>query len=261
MPMLQELSLVLSDLVYSLFGPQAQRVYIAYPVIFWGIIATALLMPAIIGLLLVRRMARYFGRGILQSWRQIARDSHLLLSRDGRRSLKLAKEIRRGCSRVRRMLTNGGEDQRENEALRRVLDRFVQKELPQILAQAHTFIATGGAAAARKLKRRLATEEAHWANASEQATREALQKNIAAIRQRLAQTQHANESREQLLKGLEEAALALRTLEMEMASLGATRSQALRNVRDHLSELAEGLHHQRRAHASMQDTMQDNASL
>ena len=71
-------------------------------------------------------------------------------------------------------------------------------------------------------------------------------------RQKLAQVNHSNEACAQLLKGLEEAVLALRTLELEIASLGATRSQALSQLRDQLSEMAEDLHHQRKAHLSFQ---------
>lgn len=251
--MLQEMSLVISDLVYSLFGPEAQRVYMAYPIIFWGMVAAGLLMPAVITLLLLRRLARFLARGLWRSWSHIGRNTHLLFSRDGRTGLRLARELRQSAGRVRRLVGLPGQDQRESQALLRMLDKFIDKELPEALAQAHTFIQTGGTSAARKQERALAAEEAQWTQSADGPAREALQKQIAATRQRLAQTRHANESREQLLKGLAEAALALRTLEMEMASLGATRSQALHNLRDHLSEMAEGLHHQRRAHIAMQD--------
>lgn len=251
--MLQELSVVISDAVYSLFGAEAQRVYIAYPIIFWGMLASLLLMPAVIMLMLLRRVTRAIARGLAHSWNRFARDYHLLFSRDGRAGLRLARELRRSSGRVQRLVGQSAGDAQENQALRRLLDKFIEYDLPEALAQAHTFIATGGWGAARKLERVLAAEEAQWAQSDDAVAREGLQKQIATTRQRLAQIRHANESRVQLLKGLEEAALSLRTLEMEMASLGATRSQALRNLRDQLGEMAEGLHHQRRAHLSMQD--------
>lgn len=251
--MLQELSLVISDLVYSFLGPEAQRVYMAYPIIFWGALAAVLVMPAALALLVLRRMTGFFGRGLLDSWRQFKRDYHLLFSEDGRKALRLARELRRSCGRVRGLVGPAGGDAQENRALLSLLGKFTRKDLPEALVQAHTFIETGGRRAARKLEGLLAEEEARWARSAESARREELQKRIATTRQRLAQTRHANESLEQLLKGLDEAALALRTLEMEMASLGATRSQALRHLRDQLGDMAEGLHHQRRAHLSMQD--------
>lgn len=251
--MLQELSIVISDLVYSLFGAEAQRVYIDYPIIFWGTLAAMLLMPAAIMLIVLRRVTLSISRGLATSWQGFFRDYHLLFSRDGRTGLRLARELRRSCGRVRRLVAQSAGDARENQALLRLLDKFIDKDLPEALAQAHTFIETGGLGAARKQERVLAAEEAQWAQSNDALAREGLQKQIAATRQRLAQTRHANESREQLLKGLAEAALALRTLEMEMASLGATRSQALRNLRDQLGDMAEGLHNQRQAHLSMQD--------
>ncbi len=251
--MLQELSQAISDLIYSLFGAEAQSIYLNYPIIFWGMLAAAALMPAVPALLLLLRVVRAFRRGISRTWSDFSRDCHLLFSGDGRLALRLAREIRRGGGRVRRMLGGGGEDERENAAVLRLLENFIGKDLPDTLAQTHTFIETGGAARARKLARLLARQEAEWTESGEPARREELQKEIAATRQRLAQTRHAEESREKLLKDLEEAALALRTLEMEMASLGATRSQALRELRNHLTEMAEGLHHQRQAHLSFQD--------
>ncbi len=251
--MLQNLSLAISDLIYSLFGAEAQSVYLNYPIIFWGILAAVALMPAVTALLLLMRVVRAFRRGIAHTWSDISRNYHLLFSGDGRLALRLAREIRRGGTRVRRMLDGGGEDERENEALLRLLEKFIGKDLPDTLAQAHTFIETGGAARARNLARLLARQEAEWTDSGEPARREELQKEIAATRQRLAQTRHAEESRAKLLKDLEEAALALRTLEMEMASLGATRSQALGELRNHLTEMAEGLHQQRQAHLSFQD--------
>ena len=80
-------------------------------------------------------------------------------------------------------------------ALLGLLDKFIGRELPEALAQAHTFIETGGHGAAAKLARLLAVEEARWTQSADSAGREALQMQIAATRQRLAQTRHANESR------------------------------------------------------------------
>lgn len=253
MTMLQEWMQGLTDWVLSLFGAQGGFELSEHPLVFWLLSLGLLLVPAGMALLVLLRGYRAVSRGVQRLRGGFARDLHLLYSRDGRRGLALAREIRRGSRRLRGLLLDGEEAAGENRALLRLLDKFIGKDLPDTLAQAQTFIATGGAALSRKLESRLARQEARWAEAGDAAAREALQQEIAATRQQLAQTRHSNEARAQLLKGLEEAVLALRTLELEMASLGATRSQALAELREQLTDMAEGLHHQRQVHLSFQD--------
>lgn len=253
MTMLQEWMQGLTDWVLSLFGAQGGFELSEHPLVFWLLSLGLLLVPAGMALLVLLRGYRAVSRGVQRLRGGFARDLHLLYSRDGRRGLALAREIRRGSRRLRGLLLDGEEAAGENRALLRLLDKFIGKDLPDTLAQAQTFIATGGAALFRKLESRLARQEARWAEAGDAAAREALQQEIAATRQQLAQTRHSNEARAQLLKGLEEAVLALRTLELEMASLGATRSQALAELREQLTDMAEGLHHQRQVHLSFQD--------
>ncbi|MCZ6556640.1 MAG: hypothetical protein O7A69_02555 [SAR324 cluster bacterium] len=251
--MLQDWLQGLADLIFSLFGEQGRFIYQEYPFLFWLLVTGLGLVPAGLSLYLLLRVYLAVSGAVRRLREDLTRGFSLLYTRDGRRGLRLAREIRRGSDRVRRILLSAGGEAREHESLRQLLDKFVHLELPDTLAQAQTFIETGGAAPAKRLSRQLQRQEAAWTETADGSAREALQKDIAATRQKLAQVNHSNEACAQLLKGLEEAVLALRTLELEIASLGATRSQALSQLRDHLSEMAEELHHQREAHLSFQD--------
>ncbi len=242
----------IGDLVYSLFGAEGQLFFQEYATFFvLGALALAAAAGALLLRLLLRLLLGFLLGAALRKGREAVMDFPLLRSRDGRRALRLAREIRRGSRRLRRILGSAGSEGRENRALLELLERFARKDLPDALAQAHSFVATGGAGAAAALEKLLARQEQAWAETADGERRNRLEREIAETRQRLLQARQSNDQRAALLKGLEEAALALRTLELEMASLGAARSSALGDLRDRLNETAEGLHHQREVHEEL----------
>jgi hypothetical protein len=236
----------IGDLVYSLFGAEGQILFREYSTLVVLVGLAVVAGAAFFLLLLALRVAR-------SGWQQAVGDLPLLLSGDGRRALQLAREIRRGSKRLRRMLLTMEEDAREHPELPGVLERFVRRQLPEALAQIHSFIETGGTRPASALERLLAKQERTWAEAADDRAREQMERAIAETRQRLLQVRQSNTQRAHLLHSLEEAALALRTLELEMASLGATRSQAMSDLRDQLADVAEGLHHQQQVHAEFRE--------
>ena len=236
----------IGDVVYSLFGAKGQLLFQEHT----GLILIALLGgAALLGAVLLRLV---LGRA-RRTWREVAGDLPLLRSRHGRRVLGLAREIRRGSRRLRRVLLTMESEPGEHRGLAQLLEKFTQRELPQALARAHSFIETGGERLASSLEKGLARQEAAWAGAPDGEGRKKMEQEIAETRQRLLQARQSNAQRARLLQGLEEAALALRTLELEAASLGAARSRALDDLRDHLNDVAEGLQAQRQVHAEFQE--------
>ena len=242
----------IGDLVYSLFGAGGQLLFQEYALFF---MLGALALAAGAGVLLLRLLFGFllgFLLGAaLRKGREAVMDFPLLGSRDGRRVLRLARQIRRGSRRLRRLLVSADSGGQENRALLGLLERFARKDLPEALAQAHSFIEPGGAGAAAALEKTRARQEQAWAEMADGERRNRLEREIAETRQRLLQARQSNDQRAALLKGLEEAALALRTLEVEMASLEAARSSTLSDLRDRLNETAEGLHHQREVHEEL----------
>jgi len=234
------------DLVYSLFGVDAQLFFQEYGTVFLVVAAALVLGAAGLMALLALRVAR-------RGWRSLVGDLPLWRTRDGRQALRLAREIRRGSRRLRRILLTMEAEAREHAGLLGLVERFTRRQLPETLAQLQTFIETGGARRTAALARTLAGQEREWAEAGEAERRKTMERAIAGTRQRLLQARHADAERSRLLDGLQEAALALRTLEVELASLGATRSEAIRDLRTQLGDVADGLRHQRQAHAELQD--------
>ncbi len=198
---------------------------------------------AYIGVRLVRRV----------SW-NTSRVLALLSTADGRTGLMLARKIRAGSRRLVFSLRGEEGDGREQKVLISLLERFTREDLPHALNRLHTFVAVGGAHKARMLERELMRGQQRWSEATDPKERESLQEDIAAARQLLAQANLANAHCVQLLKGLQEAAAALGALEVEMASLDATRTRSLADLKGHLSELAEGLRFEREAHLELDET-------
>lgn len=186
-------------------------------------------------------------------WRGGRRDLGLLKSSQGRKVLLRAREIRAGRRRLDRAISRGGGDRGEARALRSLLGRFVEKDLPETTERALSFAAAGGEHLAAVLTTTLARQRRQWNDAPDAQARENLNKQIAATRHRLAQVENANANLARLLEGLDDAASALRLLEIEMASLEEVRSPALEDVREQLADMAEGLRYQREAHRSLDD--------
>ncbi len=227
-----------------LLGGEGFPLYREYPTLFWLAGAAIALIGGVTAAVVALRFLR-------RSVADFDRDLSLLYSRDGRKGLRLARDIRRGSRRVQRLLVAAGGGRRENQALIDLLENFTARELPETLAQARTFSEMGGPHLARRLEKELARQQGEWSALPDGKARDHLQKRIATAKQKLAQIRHADLGRARLLEGLEEAALALRALEVEMASLEATRSESVSGLRDRLTEMAEGLHHQREAHRTL----------
>ena len=206
-----------------------------------GIVA-AMIGAGIVGLIAVRNFRK--------KWRNFQRDWTLRRLPDGKKAARLAREIRAGARRLRTGLLPAHQDQQEAQELRRMLGRFVDRELPESLDRIISLVSLGGAEKENTLVRRLERQQSTWGEAREGQPRDRLAREVAVTQQLLEQTRQANRSLSRVNAGLAETARALRSLEVEMAALGAVRS-----VDDQLparmAETAEDLRHFREAYLAL----------
>ena len=233
-------------LVNALFGAEAVRLLQDNLLLVSGGAA------ALGGLLLAWGLFSWL-RAFRRALRSAGRTLGLWRSRQGREGLRLAGEIRATSRRVRAHLREMGVEPRERNSLTTLLDKFTREELPKTLSQALRFIQALRGRNPRKLQAVLDVLRSHWSEAADAAARERLQREIATVQQQLTQSSEAETGCTRLVEGLRDAAAALAALEIELASLDATRSPGIGPIERQITSLAEDLKIQREVYRSLED--------
>ena len=190
-------------------------------------------------------------RSLQRRWQDWKRDFSLRAQPDGQKAARLAREIRAGANRLRKGLLPAHQDRREAQELQKMLARFIERELPESLDRIISLVALGGGQKEKTLVRRLERQQNTWSSTSEGQPQQTLAREMAVTRQLLDQTRQANRSLVRVTAGLAETARALRTLEVELAALGAVRASE-RDLSAHMAETAEDLRHFREAYLSLE---------
>jgi hypothetical protein len=190
--------------------------------------------------------------GWRRRWRLLRLQVALLGTRQGRRAVAVSRRIFRSGHAFLELLERAELPQAERRNLLRLVQHFLREDLPDALRQLLVFGRMSRARSAELLTRQLTSQTRHWSALPEGASRDALLQDIAQTRHRLAQVQAPIDNGRALLEGLEAAADALDVLTAETASLGANRSQALRRFRGTVSEVADGLREEARAHLELE---------
>ena len=190
-------------------------------------------------------------RALQRQWRNLRRDWTLRARPEGQKAARLARDIRAGARRLRVGLLPSHQDKREAQELQRMLVRFIERELPESLDRIISLVALGGTQHEQALLRRLERQEKSWGDADEGPPRQRLAREKAMTQQLLEQTRQANRSLARVTAGLAETARVLRTLEVELAALGAVRA-ADSNLPAHMAETAEDLRRFREAYLSLE---------
>jgi hypothetical protein len=232
--MVQELTRWINGLVYSLFGVEGLVRFSGHPVVYGGLVLGLLAVAALVLLSWANRQVR----SVLHALR---RTFALGLSGKGRHCLRLAREIRTGCARLSRTVRSGIAERGERRSLLGLLRHFVREDLEVVLDQVRVAITLSDDRLERSLKASLEAQTRRWAESRQPQEREGLQASIAEIRHRLARVSRVNGERDRLVRGLEEVAAALRSLEEELLGLNLVRNRSLPQVRDRLHELANHL--------------------
>lgn len=184
-------------------------------------------------------------------WREGAASLALGRTGDGRHALALAWHLRRAAARLRRNLPVVEQDARERDALLAVLNRFTQEELGALLARMAVLIGTGDNERIRDLQRRLDALQGRWSAAPEP-ERARLAPEIARLRQEQEQSRRTGRAWVRLIRGLEDARSALRSLERDLALLGLARGPQLPEARLRLGEASQRLRDLQQAHLELQ---------
>jgi hypothetical protein len=228
---MQELSRWLNGWVYAAFGAEGLLAFQAHPLLYAALaLALALVVLAI--------LCRWLSRRIAHLRRSVRTTLRLAASSRGRECLRLARGIRRGGASLRHAIRQEIEERGERRALLQALTRFTRAELHGVLEHAVRLLAHADDARERALRSELEQQQQAWSASRDEGERERLQHASAATRQQLAVVSAANAARTEHLRGLQEAAQAVRALEQELGELHRTRSRALPAFRDHLTQVA-----------------------
>lgn len=234
----------LNGWVYTLFGADGLVVFSAHPLLY-SLGALALLLAA------ASATAWWLSRRVRALTDSLRLALALALTPEGRRCLALARQIRRGGSRLRHALREGIEDRTERRTLLRTLERFTRSELRLVLEHAVLLIARADDRREGRLRAELERLTQAWGAASGDSQRERLQQAVADARQRLARAAEACAARDRHVQGLEEAAGAVQALEEELRALRLARTQTLPEFRDRLAAAAGQLSDLRRAYGEL----------
>lgn len=243
---MQELLRWLNGWVYALFGADGLVAFSAHPLLY-AAGAAALALAIVLG------GAWWLSRRFAALRARVRLALALALSADGRRCLRLARQIRGGAVRLRHAIRTEIRERGERRELLRVLERFAHGELHGVLEHALRLIRQADDREAEALRLRLERQTRAWGAAASEGEREALQRDIAETRHHLAQARAAVDARDAHLRGLEEAAGAVQALESQLGELHLTRSRALPEFRDHLSAAAHQLSHLSAAYRELQE--------
>jgi len=205
-----------------------------------GVFLVAMLIGSYLGYRYVRKTLRDIGR----SW-------ELMRTPEGQKVARLAREIRSGAKRLRVGLLPAHNDRQEAQELQQMLRRFVDRELPESMDRVISLVVLGGSQEERALTQRMSKQQESRAHIKESEAEIRLSREMAVTRQLLEQTQQANRGLSRVTAGLAETARVLRSLEVELAALGAVRTQGQDALRKRFSETAEELRHFREAYLEL----------
>ena len=234
----------LGDPLAALFGQ--------YPV-------PSLIGAALLGLLgvwltwrVLRGIARGIQRGVWRRWDNLTLHLALLGSRRGRACLRAARTIRNSNHRLRGLIESEIHDAGEREELFALMHGFARRDLDGVLRQARVLIARSDDRREARLAASLQAQQAQWNRAPDDASRGALQVQIAATREQLARLEGIHTERNGLVRGLDEAAATVLELETRLAELGAVRNASVRNFQGNLARISQEIQHLRSAHKALE---------
>ncbi len=190
--------------------------------------------------------------GLRRRWRLLRLQASLLGTRQGWRAVVVSRRIARSGRTFLELLERAELPPAERRNLLRLVQQFLRVDLPDALGQLLVFGRMSRTRSVEQLTQQLTAQTRRWSALPEGASRNALLQDIAETRHRLAQAQAPIDNGRALLEGLDAAADALDVLTAETATLGANRSQALRHFRGTISEVADGLREQARAHLELE---------
>ena len=243
---MQDLLRWLNGWVYAASGPDGLLAFQSHPVVY-AALALALALAAGLALAwsLVLRWRRW--RRAMGLWLGLVRTAR------GRRCLRLARQIRRGGTRLRAAIRSEIDDRGERRALLQALQRFTRSELHGVLEQGLRLIADADEGQAPALQAALERDQQAWSAAPDDAERARLQRASAETLQRLARIREGTRARDEHLLALEEAAQAVLLLERELGGLRAARNRALPDFHSRLTAVAGQVAHLKAAYRELNE--------